>query len=193
MNNGVFIEWAWNLSFTIFIWLSAQISPGESVNPIFPFPLFICVNPPILRCSHIYPSPALFILIIHFSFSKWHLTLVTTYFSQTTLVVSQPNKQCCRMWQAMSPSFTSNPVRFCLQSPRVLSAKPTSIASVAREPYKCRSWAVQVSLMSHASITHAYRIATYFLPVSRKSLCSSASPFSSSPGCIKPPSIYTYC
>ena len=137
-------------------------------EPNFPFSLiYLCKSTHSALFAYLS-----FTRVIHFSFSKWHLTLVTTYFSQTTSVVSQPNKQCCRMWQAMSPSFTSNPVRFCLQSPRVLSAKPTSIAcnsheyckccsravqvllasrtSVAREPCKCRSWAMQVSLMPTA-------------------------------------------
>ena len=60
--------------------------------------------------------------------------------------------QSPRVLQTIASGFTSNCPEFCLQLPRVLLAWLASRASVAHEPHKCFSRAVQASL---ASIPHS--------------------------------------
>lgn len=64
-------------------------------------------------------------------------------------------KQCRRVLSTKLASMTHNPAKYCLQFPRVLFAISTSIACMAREPYKCFSRATPVWNRSRTSVEAA--------------------------------------
>ena len=111
-NYSFLIESTWSFIFhhnqqvTSMVFFCWKREPNFPISPFHP-----CSS--VLSASSAYPS------LTRFSFFIIHFSFVTTYFSGVTSVVSRRNKQSRRVWQAMSPSFTSNPVGFCLQSLRV--------------------------------------------------------------------------